>query len=303
MSTVRHADLEAGAAPSARTAEEVAHDETLPRETGLDAAHNDVRRARLGSGMSASNRDRIINVASPIALLLLWEIASRTGVLDARFFPAPSQIFETLVTLIKNGQLWNNTWASLQRLFWGALLGGIPALLLGIAMGLYRPLRAVVDPLVSATYPVPKSAIMPLILLIFGLGEASKIVMVAIGVFYPVLINSVAGVREINKVYLDVGHNFGAGRWQVFRTIALPGALPLIMSGVKLGIGMGLILIAIAEMIGAKSGLGYMIWNAWEVLSVETMYVGLLTIALLGFVFTIILDEVEHVLVPWRSQR
>ncbi|MEP7207209.1 MAG: ABC transporter permease [Casimicrobiaceae bacterium] len=253
--------------------------------------------------MSAGNRDRIINILSPVVLLAIWEIAVRIGALDARFFPAPSQIFDTLVTLIKNGSLWTNTWASLQRLFWGALLGGIPALLLGIAMGLYRPLRAIVDPLVSATYPVPKSAIMPLILLIFGLGEASKIVMVAIGVFYPMLINATAGVREINKVYLDVGHNFGASRWQVFRTIALPGALPLVMSGVKLGIGMGLILIAIAEMVGAKSGLGYMIWNAWEVLSVETMYVGLLTIALLGFLFTIVLNEVEHVLIPWRAQR
>jgi ABC-type nitrate/sulfonate/bicarbonate transport system permease component len=305
MSTVQQgAPVEAGTALSAHDAKEATHDTTVEApETGLDARHNKVRDARLSGGLSASNRDRIINVLSPLALLLLWEIASRTGILDARFFPAPSQIFDTLVTLIRNGSLWNNTWASLQRLFWGTLLGGIPALMLGIAMGLYRPLRAIVDPLVSATYPVPKSAIMPLILLIFGLGEASKIVMVAIGVFYPVLINAVAGVREINKVYLDVGHNFGAGRWQVFKTIALPGALPLIMSGVKLGIGMGLILIAIAEMIGAKSGLGYMIWNAWEVLSVETMYVGLLTIALLGFLFTILLNEVEHVMVPWRTQR
>ncbi len=305
--TTPHADLEAATAASAQAAKDVAHDTaselTDAPETGLDPKHNKVRDARLSGGLSAGNRDRIINVLSPIAMLVLWEVATRAGVLDARFFPAPSQIFDTIVTLVQNGQLWGNTWASLQRLFWGSLLGGIPALVLGIAMGLYRPLRAIVDPLVSATYPVPKSAIMPLILLIFGLGEASKIVMVAIGVFYPVLINAVAGVREINKVYLDVGHNFGAGRWQVFRTIALPGALPLIMSGVKLGIGMGLILIAIAEMIGAKSGLGYMIWNAWEVLSVETMYVGLLTIALLGFVFTILLNEIEHVLVPWRAQR
>ncbi len=304
MSTIRHADLEAATAASAGDAREVAHDVAVQApETGLDATHNEVRSARLSRGMSASNRDRVISVISPAALLLLWEIATRVGILDARFFPAPSQIFDTLVTLVKNGSLWSNTWASLQRLFWGTMLGGIPALMLGIAMGLYRPLRAIVDPLVSATYPVPKSAIMPLILLIFGLGEASKIVMVAIGVFYPVLINAVAGVREINKVYLDVGHNFGAGRWQVFRTIAFPGALPLVMSGIKLGVGMGLILIAIAEMIGAKSGLGYMIWNAWEVLSVETMYVGLLTIALLGFLFTLILNEIEHVLIPWRTQR
>ncbi|MDB5764651.1 MAG: putative taurine transport system permease protein [Herminiimonas sp.] len=262
-----------------------------------------VQKARSTSALSANNRDRLISLASPIVLLLIWELAVRTGMLDARFFPAPSNIFDTFVALIKDGTLWTNTWASLQRLFWGSLLGGIPALLLGVAMGLYRPLRAIVDPLVAATYPVPKSAIFPLILLIFGLGEASKIVMVATGVFYPVLINSVTGVLEINKIYLDVGRNFGASRWQVFRTIAFPGAVPHIMSGVKLGIGMGLILIAIAEMIGAKTGLGHLIWNAWEILSVETMYVGLIVIALLGFVFSVILNELERMIVPWKSSR
>jgi len=119
--------------------------------------------------------------------------------------------------------------------------------------------------------------------------------------FYPVLINSMAGVLQINRIYLDVGRNFHASRRQVFRTIALPGALPFIMTGVKLGVGMGLILIAIAEMIGAKSGLGYMIWNAWEILAVETMYVGLLVIAVLGFVFTLVLNEVERWVVPWKD--
>lgn len=252
--------------------------------------------------MSATNRDRLIHFASPILLLLAWEISARAGALDTRFFPAPSRIFETLFKLAENGVLWTNTWASLQRLFWGFLLGGVPALVLGISMGLYRPLRAAVDPLVAATYPIPKSAIMPLILLIFGLGEASKIVMVAIGVFYPVVINSMAGVLEIDRIYLDVGRNFRASRWQVFRTIALPGALPLIMTGIKLGVGMGLILIAIAEMIGAKSGLGFMIWNAWEILSVETMYVGLVVIAVLGFVFSLALDELERYVLPWKAQ-
>ena len=163
--------------------------------------------------------------------------------------------------------------------------------------------RSVVEPVIAATYPIPKSAILPLILLIFGLGEASKIVMVATGVFYPILINSMAGVLEIPKVHFDVSKNFGAGRFQTFRTVALPGALPLIMTGLKLGVGLGLVLIAIAEMVGAKSGLGYMIWNAWEILSVETMYVGLITIALLGLCFTLLLNELERVIVPWRSAR
>ncbi len=264
---------------------------------------NESRVARRSKLLSAGNRDRLLNLASPLFLLLGWEIAVRAGWLDARFFPAPSKIFGTFIALAESGVLWAHTWASLTRLFWGVLLGGIPGLLLGVAMGLYRPLRAILEPLVSATYPIPKSAILPLILLIFGLGEASKIVMVAIGVFYPILINATAGVLEINKVYLDVGRNFGAGRWQVFRTIALPGALPLIMSGLKLGVGMGLILIAIAEMIGAKNGLGFMIWSAWEILAVETMYVGLTVIALLGFLFSTALKETERFVIPWKSER
>jgi NitT/TauT family transport system permease protein len=256
-----------------------------------------------GFKLSVGNRDRLISGASPIVLLIIWEILVRVGFLDARFFPAPSKVFETLVQLVEDGTLWANTWATLQRLFWGFFLGGIPGLLLGIGMGLNRTLRAMVDPLISTTYPVPKSAIFPLILLIFGLGEGSKIVMVAIGVFYPVLINSTIGVLEINKIYLDVGRNFKASRWQTFRTIAFPGAVPSIMSGIKLGLGLGLMLIAIAEMIGAKSGLGFMIWNAWEILSVETMYVGLIVIALLGVIFSIVLNEVESKLVPWKASR
>jgi len=260
------------------------------------------RAAAADGRLGAANRDRLIRIASPLLLLVAWEISVRGGALDARFFPAPTRILETLLKLADSGVLWTNTAASLQRLAWGFLLGGIPALVLGVSMGLYRPLRAAVDPLVAATYPIPKSAIMPLILLIFGLGEASKIVMVAIGVFYPLLINSMAGVLEIDRIYLDVGRNFRASRWQVFRTIALPGALPLIMSGIKLGVGMGLILIAIAEMVGAKSGLGFMIWNAWEILSVETMYVGLIVIAVLGFLFSFSLDELERFVLPWKER-
>jgi len=171
-----------------------------------------------------------------------------------------------------------------------------------LAMGLYRPVRALIEPLVAATYPIPKSAILPLMLLIFGLGEASKVAMVALFVFYPMIINTTAGVLEIDRIHLDVGKNFGAGKWQTFRTIALPGAAPLIMAGVKLGAGMGLILIAIAEMIGAQSGIGYMIWNAWQLMAVDTMFVGLIVIALLGFLFTLALDEVERWLLPWKAR-
>ena len=254
-------------------------------------------------GLSREATERSMTIVSPVALLLLWELCARVGWIDVRFFPPPSKIFQVMYTQIQNGMLEKHVSASLQRLFWGFIFGGIPALMLGIAMGMYRTLRVIVEPVIMATYPIPKSAILPLILLIFGLGEASKIVMVATGVFYPILINAMAGVMEINKIYFDVGRNFGASRWQVFRTVALPGALPLIMTGVKLGVGLGLVLIAIAEMVGAKSGLGYMIWNAWEILSVETMYVGLISIAVLGLVFTLLLNELERIIVPWKSSR
>lgn len=254
---------------------------------------------RLRSGHA---RDLALALLSPFALLVLWEITVRAGVLDERFFPAPTSIVSTLVELAESGELWTNTAISLRRLVIGIGVGGAPALLLGLLMGLYRPLRVAVDPIIAATYPIPKSAILPLLLLIFGLGEGSKIAMVAIGVFFPVVINTAAGVLEIPRIYHDVGRNYGAGRWQTFRTIALPGALPLILTGVRLGFGLGLILIVIAEMVGARSGLGYMIWDAWQVFQVEVMYVGLVVISVIGVLFTLALSELERLIVPWRTE-
>jgi ABC-type nitrate/sulfonate/bicarbonate transport system permease component len=245
-------------------------------------------------------RDRILSIASPLGLLLLWELAARFGLIDTRFFPAPSSVFMAMIQMLWSGELVVHTVASLRRLFWGTLIGGVPALVLGVVMGLHRVTRAIFDPLIAATYPIPKSSILPLALLIFGLGESSKIFMVAVGVFFPVAINATTGVLEINKIYLDVGRNYKASRWNTFRTIALPGALPVIMTGFKLGIGIGLILIAVAEMIGAKTGLGYLIWNAWETFAVEQMYVGLFMIALIGFVLTLALNELERFIIPWK---
>ncbi len=251
--------------------------------------------------LSLRGRDRILSVVSPVGLLLVWEVAAHFGFIDTRFFPTPSSIISLLIDMVRSGELITHTLTSLRRLFWGTVIGGVPALVLGVIMGLNRPIRAIFDPLIAATYPIPKSSILPLALLIFGLGEGSKIFMVAIGVFFPVAINATTGVLEINKIYLDVGRNYKANRWNTFWTIALPGALPVIMTGFKLGIGIGLILIAVAEMIGAKSGLGYMIWSAWETFAVEQMYVGLFTIALIGFILTVALNELERFIIPWKA--
>jgi ABC-type nitrate/sulfonate/bicarbonate transport system permease component len=267
----------------------------------VDVAKPPARAVDIGerARLAARRRDRILSIASPLGLLLAWELAARTGLIDVRFFPAPSSIIAKLFEMAGSGELTENVLISLQRIVLGFLLGGVPAILIGIAMGIWRPIRALVDPLIVATYPIPKSSLLPLILLIFG--EMSKVMMVAIGVFYPMAINATAGVLQINQIYLDVGKSFKASPWDTFCTIALPGALPFIMTGVKLGAGLALILIAVAEMVGAKSGIGYMIWSAWETFAVTKMYVGLFVIALIGFAISLLLNEVERWVIRWKA--
>jgi ABC-type nitrate/sulfonate/bicarbonate transport system permease component len=252
--------------------------------------------------LKARRRERLMSIASPVGLLLAWDAAARLGAIDVRFFPAPSAIILVMIGMLASGELMEHVLISLQRIALGFVLGAIPAIGIGIAMGISRSVRALLDPLIVATYPIPKSAILPFILLIFGLGEMSKVVMVAIGVFFPVAINATAGVLQINPIYLDVGKSFKASRWDTFRTIALPGALPFIMTGMKLGAGLALILIAIAEMVGAKTGIGYLIWSSWETFAVAKMYVGLFVIALIGFGVSFLLREIERWVIRWKPE-
>jgi NitT/TauT family transport system permease protein len=258
--------------------------------------------SRVWLSWSDHNRDRVLAAVAPLALLIVWEALARSGAIDARYFPPPSRILERSVELIKSGLLFDQVAISLKRLALGFVVGGGAGLVVGLAMGLYRPIRAMLDPLIAATYPIPRSALLPLIFLVFGLGETSKVFMVAMGAFYPLAINTIAGVVGIPQIYRDVAHNYGARGFTLFRTMALPGAMPLIMAGLKLAVGMSLILIVIAEMFGADSGLGFMLYNAWQVFDVETMYVGLLAIGIIGFLLTIIVDELERRFVPWKGK-
>ena len=246
--------------------------------------------------------EQTVSVVSPLLCIALWEVAVRVGILDWRFFPAPSAILGAFTTLLASGELLLHVAASMKRVLLGFLFGAAPGLALGLAVGLSRWVRAAVNPLVAATYPIPKSAIVPLMMLIFGLGDASKVALVAIGVFYLVLINTAAGVMNIEPIYLEVGRNFGASRLQLFLTVALPGALPLIFAGLRLGMGIGLILIVVAELVGARNGIGYLIWQAWTIFAVERMYVGLVVIAILGWLTTLVLDAAERLLIPWKPR-
>jgi NitT/TauT family transport system permease protein len=241
-----------------------------------------------------------ISVLSPLTLLLLWETAARLGLIDTRLLSSPTLILQAFFPLLLSGELIYNTWISVLRVISGFIAGAVPGILLGMSMGLSPFVRSAIEPMIAATYPIPKLAIMPLILLIFGLGETSKIFTIAIGVFYLVVINTMAGVLNIDKIYLEVAKNFGASRKDFYLTVALPGALPMIFAGLKLGMGMALILIVAAELSAAKAGVGWMIWRAYDMFDIEQMFAALITLSVLGYIFSLLLDWLERIVLPWK---
>lgn len=276
----------------------VVNSSTQPSEApGAGATAHEVviaRRRRL--------QEQLLTIGSPILLLLLWELLVRAGLLDRRFFPAPTSIMGTFGTLIASGELAADVRDTLTRVFVGLLLGGVPGLVIGAIMGLSPLARAFVKPVVAALFPIPKIAVLPLIFLIFGLGEEAKYVSVAIGIIFLMLINTMAGVMAIDQIYFDVGRNFGANRWQFFRTVAVPGAMPGIVTGLQLSLTIALLVCVATEFVGARSGLGYLIWNSWQTFSVATMYCGLVVCALIGVLFQVIIEVLERVLIPWKHR-
>lgn len=265
------------------------------------AASHERKRAAAGRGLSPQGRERLISVLSPPVFLLLWEAAVRLELMDARFFPAPTSIAVRFAELVASGYLWEALAISAWRIGAGFLVGAVPGVLVGLTMGLFPVVRASLKPVMAALYPIPKLSLLPLIMLIFGLGELSKVITIAIGVFFPVLINTLAGVVRIESIYVDVARNFGAGRKDFYLTIALPGALPMIWTGLKLGAGVALLLIVAAEMIAARAGIGYMIWTGYSTFDLEQMYVGFIVMAALGYLSSTLLDELERWVIPWKE--
>jgi NitT/TauT family transport system permease protein len=189
---------------------------------------------------------------------------------------------------------------SLIRIIFGFLLGVIPAIALGLLMGMYSPIRHFFSPLVMAFMPIPTLAMLPIILIIFGIGEFSKMVTIAISVFFPVVINTAAGVANIDKIYVDVAKNYGASAKDFFFKIALPGSLPVMLEGIQMGQAIALLTIVAAEMIGANSGIGYVIWMNYKAFLLPEMYVGLVLISFFGYFFSLIIRGLHSKLIPWK---
>jgi NitT/TauT family transport system permease protein len=236
---------------------------------------------------AATRRGDRLARALPLALLgaalALWEVGARSGWVPALLYPPPSSIARALAALADSGALARHLGASALRILAGALVGGGGALLLGLALGLSRRLRLAVDPMVAAAHPVPRLALLPLIFVVFGLGEAARIVVVAISCFFPMLITVSAGVRQIEPLHLEVARNFGA-RWpQVLWHVVLPGSFPAIAAGTRLALISALRTTLGIELLASPSGLGHLLWFSFESFNIPQLYASLLIVVAVGF--------------------
>jgi ABC-type nitrate/sulfonate/bicarbonate transport system permease component len=254
------------------------------------------------SARSNKTQERMLYLISPIGLLLLWQVLLMLGIGDRRFVPAPSDIAVRYWQMVVSGELAYHASVTLYRVLVGFILGIVPAVAAGLLMAMYRPVRIFFDPLIASLFPIPKIALMPLLLLAFGFGDASKIALVVIAVFFPVVINTYVGAANIENIYWDVAKNYGASQSVIFRRIVFFGALPTIFAGLRIALAVSFIVLVAAEFVATKSGLGYLIWNSWELLEVTTMFCGIVTIGLLGLLTSALFQELERKVIPWKAE-
>ena len=253
--------------------------------------------------LSNNAQERLFYLVSPIGLLVVWQLLIMFGLGDRRFIPAPSDIAQRFVTMIASGELAQHTASTLWRVFAGFAVGSVPAIAIGLLMAMYRPVRIFFDPLIAMLFPIPKVALMPLLLLTFGVGDASKIALVAIATFFPVIINTYAGAANIEKIYWDVAKNFGASETVMFTRIVFFGALPMIFAGLRIALAVSFIVVVAAEFVASKTGIGFLIWNSWELLQVDIMFVGIAAIGILGLITSALFQEIERKVIPWKDAR
>jgi NitT/TauT family transport system permease protein len=250
-----------------------------------------------------STGERAVRIAAPLSLIALWQIAVSTRVLNPALFPPPSAIVRSFIAYAASGELWTNAAWTLSRVVIGLAIGGIPGTLIGLWMGTNRWARAYFGPVIALLYPVPKIAILPLLYFVFGAGEGARWAAVAIGVFFLMAINTEAGVRQIEAIYLDVARAYRTRPHTLFFRILLPGALPNIYAGLKLSVGIAIVLTVAAEFELTQTGLGFAIFNAGQLLLVDRLYAALVAVSLLGFGLSVLVDACERLALPWRAPR
>lgn len=225
---------------------------------------------------------------APAVILILWELLSRLKIISDIYFPAPDSIFLRFIYLLfGDPKFLSDIIFSLKRLSLGVIISVPCAIALGLSMGLNKRINRFLAPLISITYPIPKLSILPLLMILLGIGDISKIAIIAIGIFYLVLLNVISGIQGLPIVYFYIIKVYKIPFAKKICLIILKGILPDILQGCKVGIGYGLIMVVASEFIAAKNGIGFFMWNAWDQFRIKDVYVGLAVFSLLGLtVFT-----------------
>jgi NitT/TauT family transport system permease protein len=247
-------------------------------------------------------RSAVLSVLSVVVLLAGWEVSARVGWIREAFFPRPSSLLSQFQLLLRDGTLGLHMGATVGRLFWAFVLAAVPGVAVGLAMGVWRAARDTLDPLFAFVYPIPSVLFLPLAAFVLGRGEPARVLTSAVTSFFLVATTTMAGVRQLDRGILEAGIHYGATGHNLFFKVLLPGALPWIFTGLRLGLGFALIVVVAVEMVGAERGLGALLWLSWQTLKVRDMYVTLLTIGFLGLLTTYGLERLRSWLLPWQPK-
>jgi NitT/TauT family transport system permease protein len=236
----------------------------------------------------------------PLALLVVWEGCARAHLVSPIVLPAPSAVAAKWVAGVVSGELPRDAAASLFRVLLGFAIGAALALPVGLVMGAYPRVHALLDPLLQVLRPIPPIAFIPLAILWFGLGNPPAVFLIALGAFFPVLMNTIAGVRHVDGLYLRAARNLGASGSTLFRRVIVPAALPYILAGMRIGFGTAFIVVIVSEMIAVNDGLGYRILEAREFMWSDKIIAGMLTIGLLGLGIDTGMSRLNDHLLRWH---
>ena len=253
-----------------------------------------------GGGV-APKPQRWIGVLVFAVLILLAEWGTRTGWISALTLPKPSDVFATFRELYESGLLFKHLGPSLSRLVVGAAIGVSVGISIGVLIGLFSHIRSGLVPLVAAIFPIPKIALLPLFVIWFGIGEGSKYALIAFGTFTPTVVATYGAVDNVDRTLIRMGQSFGLSWWSIVRKIVLPGAMPGILSGLRISLAIAIILLVAAEMLGAEYGIGAYILEAGSLYDLERLFTGVVILSLLGVLVSAALGVIEKRVLGWRT--
>ncbi|MFA9433007.1 ABC transporter permease [Egicoccus sp. AB-alg2] len=253
--------------------------------------------------MSGAMRRRLQTWAVPILLAVSWELLTRAGVLDTRFFIPLTEVAASIVTLFTDGRLSSDLLATIRRLLAAFGIAAVAGTAIGIASALWRGVALLVRPIADTIYPTPKIALLPLLIIIVGLGETAWIITAFATAFFQIIISTSASVKDIDPQLIEAGRNFGATGLRFFRRLLLPAMAPGLLNGLRLGMATCLITLVVVEFVSAESGLGSIIYRAGQQFAVDEIYAGIVLTGLLGHGINLAFRGLERVLLPWQTHQ